>query len=120
TKAVRAWLYALVAVGIGRMILSFAQRWARARRLVGKPVLIMGAGVVGAQVARRLEGHPEYGPAPTAFLDEDPRSIAEVGGRALPVLGTVEDLDETVSRTGVRNLIVAFSSVADERVSRLI
>ncbi len=83
-------------------------------------MLIMGAGVVGAQVARRLETHPEYGLAPVGFLDEDPRSIAEVGGRDLPVLGTVEDLDETVARTGVRNLIVAFSSVADERVSRLI
>jgi exopolysaccharide biosynthesis polyprenyl glycosylphosphotransferase len=117
---VRAWLFAMLGVGIGRIVLSFAQRWARAHRLVGKPVLIMGAGVVGAQVARRLESHPEYGLAPIGFLDEDPRSIAEVGGRDLPVLGTVEDLDETVLRTGVRNLIVAFSSVADERVSRLI
>jgi exopolysaccharide biosynthesis polyprenyl glycosylphosphotransferase len=120
SEAVRAWLFALLGVGIGRIALSFAQRWARARRLVGKPVLIMGAGVVGAQVARRLETHPEYGLAPIGFLDEDPRSIAEVGGRDLPVLGTVEDLDDTVTRTGVRNLIVAFSSVADERVSRLI
>jgi exopolysaccharide biosynthesis polyprenyl glycosylphosphotransferase len=120
SEGVRAWLFALIAVGIGRMSLAFAQRWARARRLVGKPVLIMGAGVVGAQVARRLESHPEYGLAPVGFLDEDPRSIAEVGGRDLPVLGTVEDLDETVNRTGVKNLIVAFSSVADERVSRLI
>jgi exopolysaccharide biosynthesis polyprenyl glycosylphosphotransferase len=118
--AVRVWLFALIGVGLGRIVLSFAQRWARARRLVGKPVLIMGAGVVGAQVARRLENHPEYGLAPIGFLDEDPRSIAEVGGRDLPVLGTVEDLDATVTRTGVRNLIVAFSSVADERVSRLI
>jgi exopolysaccharide biosynthesis polyprenyl glycosylphosphotransferase len=120
TKAVRTWLYALAAVGVGRMILSSAQRWARAHRLVGKPVLILGAGVVGAQVARRLEAHPEYGLAPVGFLDEDPRSVAEVGGRVLPVLGTAEDLDETVARTGVRNLIVAFSSVADEHVSRLI
>jgi exopolysaccharide biosynthesis polyprenyl glycosylphosphotransferase len=117
---VRAWLLALFAVGFGRVALSAAQRWARARRLVGKPVLIMGAGVVGAQVARRLESHPEYGLAPVGFLDEDPRSVAEVGGRDVPVLGTIEDLDETVARTGVRNLIVAFSSVADDRVSRLI
>ena len=102
------------------MALSLAQRWARSRRLVGKPVLIMGAGLVGAQVARRLEHHPEYGLAPVGFLDDDPRSIAEVGGRDMPVLGTVEDLDETVAQTGVRNLIVAFSSVADARVSRLI
>ncbi|HTB70455.1 MAG TPA: sugar transferase [Solirubrobacteraceae bacterium] len=120
SATVRTWLFALLGVGIGRIVLSSAQRLARARRLVGKPVLIMGAGVVGAQVARRLESHPEYGLAPIGFLDEDPRSIAEVGGRDLPVLGTVEDLDETVARTGVRNLIVAFSSVADERVSRLI
>jgi exopolysaccharide biosynthesis polyprenyl glycosylphosphotransferase len=117
---VRAWLLALLAVGLGRVVMSVTQRWARARRLVGKPVLIMGAGVVGAQVARRLEAHPEYGLSPIGFLDEDPRSIAEVGGRNVPVLGTVEDLDETVMRTGVKNLIVAFSSVADARVSRLI
>jgi exopolysaccharide biosynthesis polyprenyl glycosylphosphotransferase len=117
---VRAWLFALIAVGAGRVLLSLAQRWARGKRLVGKPVLIMGAGLVGSQVARRLEHHPEYGLAPIGFLDDDPRSIAEVGGREMPVLGTVEDLDETVQRTGVRNLIVAFSSVADERVSRLI
>jgi exopolysaccharide biosynthesis polyprenyl glycosylphosphotransferase len=117
---VRAWLFALLAVGAGRVTLSLAQRWARARRLVGKPVLIMGAGVVGAQVARRLESHPEYGLVPIGFLDDDPRSVAEVGGRDVPVLGTVEDLDETVTSTGVRHLIVAFSSVADARVSRLI
>jgi exopolysaccharide biosynthesis polyprenyl glycosylphosphotransferase len=116
----RAWLYALLGVGLGRIALSFLQRWARARRLVGKPVLIMGAGVVGAQVARRLENHPEYGLAPIGFLDEDPRSVAEVGGRDVPVLGTVEDLEELVAETGVKTLIVAFSSVADARVSRLI
>jgi exopolysaccharide biosynthesis polyprenyl glycosylphosphotransferase len=115
-----AWMFSLLAIGIGRVSMSFAQRTARRRRVVGKPVLIMGAGLVGSQVARRLEGHPEYGLAPIGFLDDDPRSIAEVGGRDVPVLGTAEDLDRIVRRTGVKNLIVAFSSVADARVSRLI
>jgi exopolysaccharide biosynthesis polyprenyl glycosylphosphotransferase len=117
---IRAWLFALLALGLGRSLLAFTQRSARRRRLVGKPVLIMGAGLVGSQVARRLDSHPEYGLAPVGFLDEDPRSIAEVGGRDVPVLGTAEDLDKIVERTHVRNLIVAFSSVADARVSRLI
>jgi exopolysaccharide biosynthesis polyprenyl glycosylphosphotransferase len=116
----RAWFFALLGVGLGRTVLIFAQRRARSYRLIGKPVLIMGAGVVGAQVARRLENHPEYGLAPVGFLDEDPRSVAEVGGREVPVLGTIDDLEDAVARTGVRNLIVAFSSVADARVSRLI
>jgi exopolysaccharide biosynthesis polyprenyl glycosylphosphotransferase len=120
TDWLHGWLFALLGVGIGRVVLSFAQRWARKRHLVGKSVVIMGAGVVGAQVARRLESHPEYGLVPIGFLDEDPRSVAEVGGRDVPVLGTIDDLDETVARTGVKHLIVAFSSVADARVSRLI
>lgn len=117
---VRAWLISLVAVAIGRAALAGFQRWARARRMVGKPVLIMGAGMVGAQVARRLDSHPEYGLVPVGFLDEDPRSVAEVGGRDVPVLGTIDDLDIAVTRTGARNVIVAFSSVTDARVSRLI
>jgi exopolysaccharide biosynthesis polyprenyl glycosylphosphotransferase len=117
---VRSWLFALLALGVGRVALAAAQRWARARGLVGKPVLILGAGVVGSQVARRLENHPEYGLVPVGFLDDEPRSIAEVGGRDVPVIGTVEDLDEVARRTGVKNLIVAFFSVADARVSALI
>jgi exopolysaccharide biosynthesis polyprenyl glycosylphosphotransferase len=115
-----AWIFALLGLGLGRITLTYAQRFARSRRLVGKPVLIMGAGLVGSQVARRLDNHPEYGLAPVGFLDDDPRSIAEVGGRDVPVMGTAEDLDKIVERTGVRNLIVAFSSVADARISRLI
>jgi exopolysaccharide biosynthesis polyprenyl glycosylphosphotransferase len=116
----KTWGFALLAVAAGRITLAFLQRGARARRLVGKPVLILGAGVVGAQLARRLESHPEYGLAPVGFLDPEPRSVAEVGGRDIPVLGTDEDLDEAVRRTGAKKVIVAFSSVTDARVARLI
>jgi exopolysaccharide biosynthesis polyprenyl glycosylphosphotransferase len=116
----KAWLFVLLGLGLSRIALTLTQRFARSRRLVGKPVLIMGAGLVGSQVARRLDHHPEYGLAPVGFLDDDPRSIAEVGGRDVPVLGSAEDLDKIVERSGVRDLIVAFSSVADARISRLI
>ncbi|MGH2880686.1 MAG: exopolysaccharide biosynthesis polyprenyl glycosylphosphotransferase [Solirubrobacteraceae bacterium] len=117
---VRAWLFALIGVGLGRIALTGAQRWARSQRLIGKPVLIVGAGIVGSQVARRLEDHPEYGLVPVGFIDDDPRSTAEVGGRDVPVLGTVEQIDQIVERNQVERLIVAFSSVADARISRLI
>jgi exopolysaccharide biosynthesis polyprenyl glycosylphosphotransferase len=117
---VRAWLFALLAVSLGRVVLANAQRWARSRRLIGQPVLIVGAGFVGSQVARRLDNHPEYGLVPVGFVDDDPRSTAEVGGRDVPVLGTLGELDRVVGRTRVDRLIVAFSSVADARVSRLI
>jgi exopolysaccharide biosynthesis polyprenyl glycosylphosphotransferase len=120
TLEVRAWLFAVFAVGTGRLVLSQAQRRARKRRLVGQQVLIVGAGMVGSQVARRLETHSEYGLVPIGFIDDDPRPLAEVGGRDVPVLGSLDDLDETVRTTGVRKIIVAFSPVADARLSRLI
>jgi exopolysaccharide biosynthesis polyprenyl glycosylphosphotransferase len=120
STTIRAWLFSVAAVCAGRLVLSLSQRWARRQRIVGKPVLIIGAGIVGSQVARRLESHPEYGLVPVGFLDEDPRSIAEVGGREMPVLGTVEQLDEAIRATGAEQLIVAFSSIGDDRVSRLI
>jgi len=120
SDGVRAWLFALIGVGLGRIALSGAQRWARGHRLVGKPVLIVGAGLVGSQVARLLEKHPEYGLIPVGFVDDRPRSVAEVGGRDVPVLGTVEHIDGIVEESGVHKLIVAFSSVADARISRLI
>ena len=120
SATIRAWVFSVLAVSAGRLVLSLAQRWARRQRIVGKPVLIIGAGIVGSQVARRLEGHPEYGLVPVGFLDEDPLSIAEVGGREMPVLGTVEQLDDAIRATGAEELIVAFSSISDDRVSRLI
>jgi exopolysaccharide biosynthesis polyprenyl glycosylphosphotransferase len=43
-----------------------------------------------------------------------------VGGRNVPVLGSVDDLDRVVKHAHVRNVVVAFSSVADERLARLI
>src|SRR5271166_1659091 len=116
----RAWLFAVIGVGVGRIVVSTLQRWARSRRLVGKPVLIVGAGVVGAQVALRLDSHPEYGLTPVGFLDDDPRPIAEVGGRDVPVVGSIADIEEIVRRAGVRHLIVAFSGIADARLSRLV
>ncbi|HEY1689385.1 MAG TPA: exopolysaccharide biosynthesis polyprenyl glycosylphosphotransferase [Solirubrobacteraceae bacterium] len=120
TDLIRTWIYALVAIGLGRALLALAQRHARIAGAIGKPVLIVGAGIVGAQVARRLESHPEYGLVPVGFLDDEPRAVAEVGGREVPVLGTVEEIDQIVSQEKVRNVIVAFSSVADARLARLI
>jgi exopolysaccharide biosynthesis polyprenyl glycosylphosphotransferase len=116
----RAWLFSLLGVGIGRIALAGTQRFARGERLVGKPVLIVGAGMVGAQVARRLESHPDYGLVPVGFLDDDPRMGVEVGGRNAPVIGTIEDLEAVVGLTGARHLIVAFSAVTDSRISRLV
>ena len=70
--AARLWLFGLVYVGAGRILLSVTQRQARARGALGRPTLIVGAGAVAAHVARRLEEKPEFGLRPIGFLDDDP------------------------------------------------
>ncbi|MGI8511272.1 MAG: exopolysaccharide biosynthesis polyprenyl glycosylphosphotransferase [Solirubrobacteraceae bacterium] len=109
----RAWIFAIVYVGAGRILLALSQRRARSRGALSKPVLIVGAGVVGAHVARRLEEHPEYGLKPIGFLDADPAPGVDVVDRRAPVLGSPDDLAAVVERTGAEHLILAFTRGPD-------
>lgn len=116
----RMWLLTTITVCCGRTALAVVHRWARSRRLIAQPVLIVGAGLVGTRVARRLEAHPQYGLLPVGFLDDDPRPALEVGGKCAPVLGTIDAIDDALRATGARTVIVAFASATDSRISGLI
>jgi exopolysaccharide biosynthesis polyprenyl glycosylphosphotransferase len=107
-------LFALVYVGAARVLLVSSQRRARARGLLGKATLIVGAGRVGAHVARRLEEHPEYGLKPIGFLDADPPPSLEVVDRRAPVLGAPSDLEGVVIDHEVEHVILAFSRDRDQ------
>jgi len=109
----RAWLFGVMYVGAGRVVLALAQRRARARGTLGRPVLIVGAGAVGAHVARRLEEAPEYGLRPIGFLDADPPPSIEVVDRRAPILGGPDQLVEVAAQTGARHVILAFTRSPD-------
>ena len=96
---VRSWLFALLAVGLGRIALAGAQRWARGRRLVGKPILIVGAGLV----ARRSPGCSRniLSTGWSRSVSSTTTPVDRRGGRTRRAgLGTVEDLDEIFERDG--------------------
>jgi FlaA1/EpsC-like NDP-sugar epimerase len=57
----RTWVFAGLYVCGGRIVLTMLQRRARARGAVSRPALIVGAGTIGARLARRLEEVPAYG-----------------------------------------------------------
>jgi exopolysaccharide biosynthesis polyprenyl glycosylphosphotransferase len=107
-----AWVFAVAYVVAGRMLLTLAQRTARTRYGVTEPAIIVGAGLVGTRIARRLEDSPEYGLHAAAYLDANPRhdSHRELGA---PLLGSPRELGEAIERTGARHVIVAFSSDSD-------
>ena len=86
TESARLWAFALAYVSAGRL----AWYWSHQRaRVVGesvRPTLIVGAGRVGALVAKRFIDNPELGFRPAAFLDKEPLvdTFDELG---VPVVG---------------------------------
>ena len=116
----RGWAFVLAAIGLGHCALAFLQRRARERRLTGRPTLIVGAGAVGTLIARRLEERPEYGLRAIGFLDDDVHLIPDSEQNDLPVLGRIDAMADVVAHTGVRDLVLAFSTSNDARLSRLV
>ena len=96
---------ALVAVGfvVPTRVVSYAVlRRERRRGRLAEPAIILGAGEVGAELARTFIDYPEFGVVPVGFLDC-------VGGNLpVPVLGDVDQLDRVLSDFEIRRVVVAF------------
>ncbi len=76
----------------------------------GYKTLVVGAGSVGRQVARRLLQHPEFGLRPIGFLDKEPRQHIADDLLELPVLGASWDLERLAGAYDVDHVVVAFST----------
>jgi exopolysaccharide biosynthesis polyprenyl glycosylphosphotransferase len=115
TMSVRLWLYASVYLSVARYMLLVVRRRAVSGEVYATPTLIIGAGVIGSHLARRLLGDRSYGLRPVGLLDPDPLSITADRAEAapVPVLGGLERLSDAVRVTGARHVILAFSSEPD-------
>jgi exopolysaccharide biosynthesis polyprenyl glycosylphosphotransferase len=109
---------AVAAVGGGRLGILRLERASRERELTLRPTLIVGAGAVGAKVARRLRDEPGYGLQPVGFLDATPPSGEE--GRELPVLGTPDDLEWVAHLTGAEHVVLAFTAQPDAELAPIV
>jgi exopolysaccharide biosynthesis polyprenyl glycosylphosphotransferase len=116
----RAWLFGAIYVSAARVLLSWAQRQARATRLIARPTLIVGAGLIGAHVERRLLRQPELGLLPVGYLDADPPPDEMVPDRTAPVLGGPSELGEVARATGARHVVLGFSSAPDRLLIPLV
>lgn len=100
------WLAAVAAVPTLR---SLARSLCRRSIDYLQNTVIIGAGNVGQQVARKVLRHPEYGFNIVGFIDSCPKERAE-GLERLTVLGDLDDLPELVRLLDVERVIVAFSN----------
>ncbi len=112
--APRLWLFSVVYLGTARMVLVSVRRQAMRSETFATPTLIVGAGVIGAHLVKRLIGEPGYGLRPVGFLDSDPLPASVPASvPAVPVLGGPDDLASALATTGARHVILAFSAEPD-------
>src|ERR1700761_927847 len=112
--ATRLWLFTVVYLGGARVLLVTSRREAIRREGLATPTLIVGAGMIGYQLAHRLISEPSYGLRPVGYLDADPLPRSDPReGPTIPVLGTPEDLEEAIATTGARHVILSFSNEPD-------
>jgi exopolysaccharide biosynthesis polyprenyl glycosylphosphotransferase len=112
--SLRFWLFGIVYVAGARIALLSIRRQAMRSQALATPTLIVGAGLVGDHLVRRLAAESRYGLRPVGFIDSDPLPRNDLTRRlSLPVLGGPDDLADAIARTGARRVIIAFSSEPD-------
>jgi exopolysaccharide biosynthesis polyprenyl glycosylphosphotransferase len=112
----RQWWAAIAAAGVATVVLRGVGYWllraVRRSGMVKHRTLIVGAGLVGAEIAEVLLTYPEYGLLPVAFHDPEPlRSV----NRELPVY-TTTSLGQSIRLSGATIVVVGYSTLPDSQL----
>jgi exopolysaccharide biosynthesis polyprenyl glycosylphosphotransferase len=82
-------------------------------------VLILGAGDLGARLARVLLDQSRWGLDLVGFLDDDLRKTGQTFEGAI-VRGTIDDLERTIEAAHVEEIWIALPARAHERVGQVV
>lgn len=111
-----AWVASVALVTGSHLTFERLRRAARERGMAGKTTLIVGAGLVGGRIERRLLDHPEIGLKPIGFVDS-PDAGDKFEGR---VLGDPRRLRAVIQETGAEHVIFAFLPIPDSELLPLV
>lgn len=91
----------------------------RQNNLVKKNSLIIGAGDMGAMVARELQKNPLLKTKPIGFLDDNPEKYKQQL-HGIPVIGRLKDLSKAIKTHQVNEVIIAIPSASGGAVREII
>ena len=105
------WGAEIVAVPVCRAI-GRAAFWQSSR--LSERTLIVGAGAVGHLLGEKIGKHPEYNLQLVGYLDDG----EPFGGRkpTVPVVGSLEELDDVIAGYDVTRVIIAFSRARHQQI----
>jgi len=103
------WVVAITLISVLRVV---ARCLCKRHSSFVQNTVIVGAGIVGQLVARKLLERPDYGVRVLGFVDAHPRERDDRLGD-LTILGRLEDLPQIVAERDVERVLFAFSSDRD-------
>ena len=106
------WIFTFVvgaaaAVVLSRFVTFGIIRRLRVHNITRQRAIVVGAGLVGTQLAAFLERHAALGIEPVGFVDDSN------GENGMSVLGPVARLPDILQATGARYVLLAFGSATD-------
>jgi exopolysaccharide biosynthesis polyprenyl glycosylphosphotransferase len=104
------WAAAIILISTARAV---ARSLCRRHPSYLQNAVVVGAGVVGQMIARKLRQHPEYGINLVGFLDSGSPAAMHPDVLDVPVLGTPDELQDIVLLLDVERVIYAFSRNPD-------
>jgi Undecaprenyl-phosphate glucose phosphotransferase len=109
----------LMFVLLERYMVRRALRYLRKKGYNQKHMLILGAGPVGHDFARKVREHRDFGYRVVGFLDDDEaKQDSSVLGK--PVLGSCDKLSACLETQGIDEVVVALPLTAYEKYSEII
>ena len=87
------------------------------RKIIGRKLLIIGAGDAGEKVLREIKEHASINLEPVGFLDDDSDKQGKTI-HGIPVLGTVDDI-HTIKRN-FDEILIALPSIRGEALRRIV
>jgi FlaA1/EpsC-like NDP-sugar epimerase len=88
------------------------------RRVKRQPTLLVGAGRIGATLAKEMIGRADAELEIRGFVDDDPgKRGGSVGG--IKVLGTTQDLPRLVDEIGIKQVVIAIDHAQGKEIRRV-
>ena len=107
-----------IALFLARALTFQVVRVLRRRGVITHRALILGAGLVGRDLAQAMIDHPSLGIRPVGFVDASP--LGGPTGLPVPVVGTPSDLADQIVRLNADHVIIAFTTLRESEMVEML
>lgn len=91
----------------------------RKKAIINRRVLIVGAGYVGAMVARQMQRDLAYSMTPIAFADDDPSKLYRAI-HGVPIAGRISDIHNMVTKFEPDEILIAIPSASRTKIREIV